>query len=393
MKFQICTLLLVFSCLYLKAWQGPVMPKTYIDDPGNCIADAGKDQNICNQTSTSIHAKVPNKSRKIGEWTQSKSQAELGVKIEDPKMPETMVFGLEPDQTYEFIWTLSNPLCRNQAFDEVKITNHSTPTEIAFAGENQISCGSNTVLLNADAPQSGQGLWSTNNQKIELEEAHLSNALVMGLSPGENTLYWSLSSTYCTSYSVDSVTIFYEPAPEKKSLNFTIAKDQSLPISLNEVQKASDMVLPHIEIKEPPAFGDLNSLGDDFIYEPIKEFVGFDQLTFQACSEKCPDLCAETEWVIQINDALDCFIPQVITPNGDGANDRLEIDCIHEFPNAELMIFNSMGEKIFQQKSYQNDWNGLYKGKELPTGTYLYILNLNNTTNDVIQGFFMIHRS
>lgn len=70
------------------------------------------------------------------------------------------------------------------------------------------------------------------------------------------------------------------------------------------------------------------------------------------------------------------FIPSVITPNGDGKNDKFTILGINQFPGSELIIYNRWGNVVFQSKDYKNDWDG----KGLNEGTYYYTLNLKTTT-------------
>jgi gliding motility-associated-like protein/uncharacterized repeat protein (TIGR01451 family) len=69
----------------------------------------------------------------------------------------------------------------------------------------------------------------------------------------------------------------------------------------------------------------------------------------------------------------DILIPNVITPNGDGKNDKLIIIGISRYPNSSLFIYNRWGNQVYQSKNYQNEWDG----KNLNEGTYYYILKLN----------------
>lgn len=80
----------------------------------------------------------------------------------------------------------------------------------------------------------------------------------------------------------------------------------------------------------------------------------------------------------------DCFrVYNGISPNGDGLNDQLIIDCITYFPKNNLKIYNRLGELIFEQNNYDNTWEGfpnrgLLKNTRqvLPVGTYYYILRI-----------------
>jgi gliding motility-associated-like protein/uncharacterized repeat protein (TIGR01451 family) len=69
----------------------------------------------------------------------------------------------------------------------------------------------------------------------------------------------------------------------------------------------------------------------------------------------------------------DILVPNVITPNGDGKNDKFVIIGITRYPNSSLFIYNRWGNQVYQSKNYQNGWDG----KDLNEGTYYYILKLN----------------
>ncbi len=63
-----------------------------------------------------------------------------------------------------------------------------------------------------------------------------------------------------------------------------------------------------------------------------------------------------------------------ITPNGDGVNDFFVIPELAFYPGHKLSIFNRWGDVVFESRNYGGGWDGTYKGKPLPAGTYLYVL-------------------
>jgi gliding motility-associated-like protein len=70
---------------------------------------------------------------------------------------------------------------------------------------------------------------------------------------------------------------------------------------------------------------------------------------------------------------IDCsaFVPNVITPNGDGLNDSFAVSSNADVNRKwHLEIFNRWGTKIYQSASYQNDWTA----PESPVGVYYYLL-------------------
>ena len=69
----------------------------------------------------------------------------------------------------------------------------------------------------------------------------------------------------------------------------------------------------------------------------------------------------------------DLFIPNVITPNGDGKNDLFVVIGLSQYPNSSLRIYNRWGSEVYESANYQNDWGG----SGLNDGTYYYILVVN----------------
>ena len=49
-----------------------------------------------------------------------------------------------------------------------------------------------------------------------------------------------------------------------------------------------------------------------------------------------------------------------------------------KFPENEVEVYNRWGEQLYYKKNYDNTWDGTYKGKGLPVGTYYYVVKLND---------------
>lgn len=71
------------------------------------------------------------------------------------------------------------------------------------------------------------------------------------------------------------------------------------------------------------------------------------------------------------------FIPDGITPNGDGVNDSWFIRWLYKYPDNEVIIVNRWEDIVYKSAPYNNDWYGTFKGRDLPEGTYYYILTIN----------------
>ncbi|MEX6690727.1 gliding motility-associated C-terminal domain-containing protein [Danxiaibacter flavus] len=70
-------------------------------------------------------------------------------------------------------------------------------------------------------------------------------------------------------------------------------------------------------------------------------------------------------------------IPNVITPNGDGFNDKFVIKNLEAYKENELVIFNRWNNIVYNKKNYTQDWTG----QNLNAGTYFYILKVKDADN------------
>lgn len=77
------------------------------------------------------------------------------------------------------------------------------------------------------------------------------------------------------------------------------------------------------------------------------------------------------------------LVPSGFTPNQDGYNDTWEIDNAWLFPNIVVEVVNRWGQRVFYSKGYGKgqEWDGTRNGKDLPLGTYYYIIILNDGLN------------
>jgi gliding motility-associated-like protein len=79
------------------------------------------------------------------------------------------------------------------------------------------------------------------------------------------------------------------------------------------------------------------------------------------------DLCDEGE----------VEVPNFITPNNDGANDKFEIRYNNIKELGVLRIYNRWGELVFETNNPTYDfWDGTFRGKELNPGVFVYYLEV-----------------
>jgi gliding motility-associated-like protein len=91
-------------------------------------------------------------------------------------------------------------------------------------------------------------------------------------------------------------------------------------------------------------------------------------------------------------------IPDVITPNGDGFNDRWVI-LRPAGMKVSVSIFNRWGQQVYKSDDYRNDWNGTgnggFLGNNLPNGTYFFVVELSGAGingKDVKKGSLTLKR-
>lgn len=68
------------------------------------------------------------------------------------------------------------------------------------------------------------------------------------------------------------------------------------------------------------------------------------------------------------------IIPNVFSPNGDGTNDTWEIAGLRNVANCSVEIFNRYGQQVYNSHGYSNPWDGTWKGKQVPVGTFYYVI-------------------
>jgi gliding motility-associated-like protein len=77
-------------------------------------------------------------------------------------------------------------------------------------------------------------------------------------------------------------------------------------------------------------------------------------------------------------------VPNVITPNGDGANDFLWVEGIEFFPVNTVELYNRWGQRVFSAQNYANQ----FSPTDLEAGTYIYKVIIPD--KDLVQGAIKI---
>jgi gliding motility-associated-like protein len=123
---------------------------------------------------------------------------------------------------------------------------------------------------------------------------------------------------------------------------------------------------------------------NQFIANPLTEPTADTTLYFVEVTgpNGCTDI--DSVWVYcvdtaTVNPGEFANVQNVITPNGDGRNDVLNIPELLQGDDCELIVLNRWGEEVYRVDNYMNNWNGVTTGGgELPDGTYYFIVKFND---------------
>jgi gliding motility-associated-like protein len=75
--------------------------------------------------------------------------------------------------------------------------------------------------------------------------------------------------------------------------------------------------------------------------------------------------------------------PNTFTPNGDGINDTWVVKNLEQYPEATIEVYTTSGTLVFRNVGNSRQWDGIYKGKPLPTGTYYYVIDPKNSRQKI----------
>ncbi|OQP66366.1 hypothetical protein A3860_12760 [Niastella vici] len=70
-------------------------------------------------------------------------------------------------------------------------------------------------------------------------------------------------------------------------------------------------------------------------------------------------------------------VPNIFSPNGDNIHDKWVIENLQNYPGNVVQIYNRYGQVVFKMTNY-TPWDGRVNGKDMPVGTYYYIIDPKN---------------
>ncbi len=84
------------------------------------------------------------------------------------------------------------------------------------------------------------------------------------------------------------------------------------------------------------------------------------------------NMCTDTLSITIDNTCCEPFVPTAFTPNGDGLNDRLEIQVSPDVQLQKFQIYNRFGQEIFYSLDPMPAWDGTYNGQLVDVDVYMW---------------------
>ncbi len=381
------------------------------------VAAAGPNQTICSN-STTLAGNTPTTG--TGTWTLVSGAGTITT----PSSPTSGVTGLGVGANV-FMWTISNPPCPNST-STVTITNTGGPS-ITTTSQTNVDCNGNTTGAATVAGSGGAGSYT-----YAWTGGAGTSASATGLAAGTYTATVT-DGAGCSSTTIVTIT---EPTAVSGVVSTTNAtcglSDGSASVagsggtgSLNYVWTPGGATtssitgissgLYSVAITDSlgcvsSASGTVGSVGGPAVNAGAGSTIisgGTAVLTgtgspgvsysWSPSSTVSCDTCATTvasptqtttyTLTVTINGCtssdtvtvfveIECgelFVPNVFSPNGDGANDELKVygNCITNF---EFVIFDRWGQKVFEITDPAISWDGRFNGKMMDAAVFVYYL-------------------
>jgi len=340
-------------------------------------ADAGENVIVCVREEARLGAVPTTLNGSGGTWTQALAQELLGVIIVAPNDPNTVLSGIQADNTYSFTWTVTSN-CGVKT--DVVLVSVSDPTP--FAGDDEVVCkGDRTTILAADEPTLGStGRWTNIGNEATIDEPTSPTTMVSGLLGGSNLFVWEVDEGFCGDRSRDTVVINYLEPPVARNDDYVLDFQGNFVFDPTENDEMADGA--EVNFTELPAGSEVIDNGDGtFTFRAPPNFVGEVEVRYEISNEGCAASLGLIYFLIGEDAA--CVPPNIFTPNGDGMNDMFVVPCLIDgsrFPDSQVTIYNQWGDEVYRSgKPYTSDWDGTFQGNQLPVATYFYTIDFGGS--------------
>ncbi len=332
-------------------------------------ANAGADFTVCGNSAVLSGSNPVNGT---GQWTVVSGSGTFS----NATSGNTAVSGLNTGVNI-FAWTISNGNCPSSS-DTVNVTSVTTPPA-AYAGSDTTICA-DSVLLNANTPTSGTGMWTVVTSGPSVVAGASDSTMAYNFVVGQNIFVWTISSGNCPSSS-DTVVVTLIAMPTVADAGADITSDQAL-INLNAVSPSVGAGI-WSNLSSEGNIVTPTSATSSFIVSESGEFDLVWTVSNGICPSSSDTVHVKTEFTP---------IPEIITPNGDNDNDEFVIKSLQYSSNGiKLVVYNRWGNVVYTNNDYKHDFNGTNNaGEELEEDSYFYVVEANGV--EKFKGYLLIKR-
>jgi large repetitive protein len=297
----------------------------------------------------------------------------------DPLVP----FVLTPNSGLYMVTITDQNTCRRVG--AVLVTIRELPDD-PFIDYNDPLCVNDVLILSDTVTRATNSsfIWTTPAGIIDT--TNLPQYFMVDPIEGTYVLY--VIENGCVSIK-ESIDVVFELEPGAFEDIYTVPFRDSLmnlTVTLNDAIRSGYF----ITVVDSASHGNVTVNDDGTLnYVPDFNYHGLDSFVYQICDPVCPTICDEALVIVDVQFNDRCFIPNALSPNGDGINDELLVVCRELYPNMEIQIFSRWGNMVFQGEP--NGWNGMFNGANLPDGAYFYILDFGDGSKPE-SGYLVISR-
>ncbi len=312
------------------------------------IVEAGLSETICEGTSTTLAG-------------QSNATSNLWTPNFNITNASTLNAKVLPNVTTKYYLTGTTGICTK--IDSLLIT--VLPAPIANAGIDTFVCFGGSVQLSGTGGVRYQ--WEPVTNVIN------TNNPTITVSPSTTSKYWLTVEDIngCKSLVPDTAIVRVLKVTPFAGNDTTVAVNQ--PLQLNATGAVNYLWNP------------VTNLSDATIANPVFQVSQTGVYNYSvrvATQEDCFDI---DNIKITVFKGPEIYVPTAFTPNGDPHNNILKITAIGLKAFKYYRIFNRWGQLVFSTTNAEVGWDGFFKGKQQPAGTYVWSVEGVDYLGKVIQ--------
>jgi gliding motility-associated-like protein len=341
-------------------------------------ANAGNDETFCNSASFKVqHALAANYTSLLWEYAPAYAGTLSDVATLSPTFTPAADFTGNVTLTLK---AMGNPVCGAEVAQDQMTLTIVTGISLSAGADQVIPTGTVTTLHGTASGGSGAYAWSWESS-ASLVNPVVATPQTLALTKQTSfvlTVLDLISGCSAQDQTVVSIALTAVNDTDTTGVN----TPSVIPVLANDAAPGRESIA--VTICGNPLFGSVTVNSDNTItYTPTDKYIGDDKFCYMICDNGDPAVCDTATVFIRVKARVDnLLIFNLITPNNDNSNDGWIIRGIEDYPDNTVVIFNRWGDKVKELTGYDNKdvvWDGTNtKGEVLPSGTYYYILTIDN---------------